>query len=194
MEQERTYSAFVGEKLISSGAFDTMIAAVKTAFDLDSTTLFLIFEDQTGHQVDFDLRGPLELVKARAFPAAPKPGPGRPKLGVTSREISLLPRHWEWLEQQPNGASAALRRLIDDARRHGPDEQKARQTREALVRIMSAMAGNQTGYEAACRALYAGDRQEFEALILNWPVDIQQYLLDRARTLFRWQSEPVVPS
>jgi len=194
MEQERTYSAFVGEQLISSGTFDTMIAVVKAAFDLDSGTLFLIFEDQTGRQVDFDLRGTLEQAKARAFPAMPKAGPGRPKLGVTSREISLLPRHWEWLEQQPNGASAALRRLIDDARKHGPDEMKARQTREALVRIMSAMAGNQPGYESACRALYAGDRQEFEELILSWPVDIRQYLQDRAKTLFRWQSEPVQPS
>jgi hypothetical protein len=184
MEQEQTYSAFVGEKLLSSGPFDTMIAAAKAAFDLDAGTLFLIFEDQTGRQVDFDLRGTLEQVKARTFPAAPKAGPGRPKLGVTSREISLLPRHWEWLEQQPNGASAALRRLIDDARRQAPDEQKAQQSREALVRIMSAMAGNQSGYESACRALYAGDRLEFQELIRDWPADIRQYLLGRANEAF----------
>jgi len=184
MEQERTYSAFVGEQLISSGTFDKMIETVKAAFDLDSGTLFLIFEDQTGRQVDFDLRGTLEQVRARVFPATPKAGPGRPKLGVTSREISLLPRHWEWLEQQPNGASAALRRLIDDARRQGPDEQKASQTREALVRIMSAMAGNQPGYESACRALYAGERAEFEELIRDWPADIRQYLLGRTHEAF----------
>jgi hypothetical protein len=184
MEQERTYSAFVGQRLISSGVFDTMIAAVKAAFDQDSSTLFLIFEDQTGRQVDFDLRGTLEQVKARAFPATPKAGPGRPKLGVTSREISLLPRHWEWLERQPNGASAALRRLIDDARRQGPDELKARETREALVRIMSAMAGNEPGYESACRALYAGDRAEFDELIRIWPEDIQKYLFGRANEAF----------
>jgi hypothetical protein len=184
MEQEQTYSAFVGEELVSSGAFDKMITVVKAVFEQDPGILFLIFEDQTGRQVDFDLRGTLEQVKARAFPATPKAGPGRPKLGVTSREVSLLPRHWEWLEQQPNGASAALRRLIDDARREGPDEQKGQQTREALVRIMSAMAGNQPGYESACRALYASDRPEFEELIRNWPGDIRQYLLGRANEAF----------
>lgn len=184
MSQEQTYSAFVGEDLIASGPLEKMVTSVKSAFDRDASTLFLIFEDETGHQVDFDLRGTLKQVLARAVPTPQKTGPGRPKLGVTSREISLLPRHWAWLEQQPNGASAALRRLIDDARKLGPDEQRVRQAKEALVRIMSAMAGNMPGYEAACRALYSGDRAVFEELIRLWPKDIRAYLSRRADEAF----------
>jgi len=180
MEQESTYSAFAGEELISSGNLNTMLADVKAAFDRDPSTLFLIFEDETGRQVDFDLRGSLEQVQARAVPRPPKTGPGRPKLGVTSREISLLPRHWAWLEQQPSGASAALRRLIDDARKLDPDEQRTRQAKEALVRIMSAIAGNLPGYESACRSLYTDDRTEFAELVRNWPKDIHAYLIKRA--------------
>jgi len=184
MEQEQTYTAFVGERLISSGPLEKMVTGIKSEFDRDASTLFLIFEDETGRQVDFDLRGTLEHVLARAIPAPRKTGPGRPKLGVTSREISLLPRHWAWLEEQPNGASAALRRLIDDARKLGPDDQSARQAKEALVRVMSAMAGNMPGYESACRSLYAGDRAEFEGLIQAWPKDIQTYLEGRANEAF----------
>jgi len=184
MEQEQTYSAFVGEELIASGPLEKMVMGVKSEFDRDASTLFLIFEDETGRQVDFDLRGTLEQVLARAFPRPQKTGPGRPKLGVTSREISLLPRHWAWLEGQPHGASAALRRLIDDARKLGPDEQRSRQAKEALVRMMSAMAGNMPGYEAACRSLYAGDRAEFEHLIQIWPRDIRTYLSRRANEAF----------
>jgi len=184
MEQVSTYSAFVSEELISSGSLNTMLAGVKAAFDRDPSTLFLIFEDETGRQVDFDLRGTLEQVLARAIPGPQKTGPGRPKLGVTSREISLLPRHWAWLEQQPSGASAALRRLIDDARKLGPDEQRTRQAKEALVRIMSAIAGNLPGYESACRSLYTDDRAEFAELVRRWPKDIQAYVNKRADEAF----------
>jgi len=184
MEQERTYSAFVGETLIVSGAIEKMLAGVKTEFDRDAGTLILIFEDWSGRQVDFDLRGTLTQALARALPAASKPGPGRPRLGVISREISLLPRHWEWLEEQPNGASAALRRLVDEARKQEAGEPQSRLAREALGRFMSAMAGNLPGYEAACRALYAVDRLAFEQQIQNWPRDIQAYLLGRAGEAF----------
>ncbi|MFY0534142.1 DUF2239 family protein [Nannocystis pusilla] len=56
--------------------------------------------------------------RARPRLAAEEPpartGPGRPKLGVVSREVSLLPRHWEWLERQPSGSR---RRCADSSRR-----------------------------------------------------------------------------
>ena len=170
MEDQRTYTAFLGETLIASGPVETMLPAVKSGFDQDRSALFLIFEDQTGRQVDFDLRGAVGEVVARASPARSRSGPGRPKLGVVSREISLLPRHWDWLEQQPNGASAALRRLVDEARKREPGEQRARLAKEAAGRVMSAMAGNLPGYEEACRALYAGNRTVFEDLIRHWPL------------------------
>jgi hypothetical protein len=184
MDHQQTYSAFVGETRIASGSLEEMLPVVKTEFDRDPGTPFLIFEDQSGRQVDFDLRGTLSEVLKRALPEAPKQGPGRPKLGVVSREVSLLPRHWAWLEQQPNGASAALRRLVDAARNNEGDEAKSRQAREGLGRFMSAMAGNLPGYEAACRALYAGDRSEFDNLVRDWPRDIHAFIQNRAGEAF----------
>ena len=147
MTEDLTYTAFAGEKMIASGPLPAMLPKVKECFDGSDSALFSIFEDQTGRQVDFDLRGTLAEVLANAAPVRPRSGPGRPKLGVVSREISLLPRHWTWLEKQPNGASAALRRLVDQARKQDPDKQRARLARDATIRFMSAMAGNLPGYE-----------------------------------------------
>ena len=184
MDQIRTYSAFIGNTLIASGSLEKMLSGIKPEFDRDPGALFLIFEDESGRQVDFDLRGPLSEVLSRAVPEPPKSGPGRPKLGVVSREISLLPRHWEWLEQQPNGASAALRRLVDEARNREGDEAQSRQAREGIGRFMTAMGGNLPGYEAACRALYAVDRSEFDELIRGWPRDIQAFIQRNAGRAF----------
>src|SRR5947209_2160129 len=108
-----------------------MVAQLKSAQERLPAGTLLIFEDQTGRQVDFDLRGTVEDAVARAFPAAAQARPGRPKLGVVSREVSLLPRHWEWLEGQPNGASAALRRLVDEARRNHSGRERASAARDA---------------------------------------------------------------
>ena len=176
MEEPKTYAAFVGQRLIAAGPLGTILARVKEAFERDRGTPFLIFEDQTGRQVDFDLRGSLEQALARALPAGVKPGPGRPKLGVVSREVTLLPRHWEWLEEQPSGASATIRRLIEDARKKEPGAQRLRTGREALGRFLSAMAGNLPGYEEATRALYAGAGERFGGLIADWPADIRAHV------------------
>jgi hypothetical protein len=184
MEENRTYTAFVGETLVASGPLEAMLPEVKARFDRDASALFLIFEDQSGRQVDFDLRGAVNDVVARALPSPPRTGPGRPKLGVVSREVSLLPRHWEWLEQQPNGASAALRRLVDEARKRDPGKERARLATEAAGRILSAMAGNLPGYEEAGRALYASNGAHFEDLIRDWPRDIRTYLQRRAEDAF----------
>lgn len=129
----------------------------------------LCFDDQTGRQVDVNWREEMK-------PAGP--GPGRPRLGVVAREISLLPRHWEWLEQQPSGASAALRRLVDQAR-NAPGEAE-RRGREAAGRFMTAMAGNYPGYEEATRALYAGDLVKFVDLIAAWPADVRNFAVQLA--------------
>ncbi|HEY0465406.1 MAG TPA: DUF2239 family protein, partial [Polyangiaceae bacterium] len=137
----------------------------------------LIFEDRSGRQLDFDLSGSLDDVLARALPPPPRSGPGRPKLGVVSREVSLLPRHWEWLEAQPQGISASLRRLVEEARKRDPDEQRARKGREALNRFMTAIAGNRANFEEATRALFASDHARFEELIADWPEDIRAHLL-----------------
>jgi hypothetical protein len=148
---------------------------MKSSFDRDPGAMILAFEDQTGRQVDFDLRGTLADVLARYAPPPPRVGPGRPKLGVVAREVSLLPRHWEWLEQQPCGASAAIRRLVEEARKRDPGEQEARSAIEAAGRFLTAMAGDLPGYEEATRALYGRDRRRFEELIRDWPTDIRRH-------------------
>jgi hypothetical protein len=147
-----------------------VLTALKTRTEEDS--LVLIFDDQTGKQVDFDLRGTLAEVLER-YREAPVRGPGRPKLGVVAREISLLPRHWEWLEEQPNGASAAIRRLVDEARKREPREQEAKLAIAAAGRFLTAMAGNLPGYEEASRALYTRDKRRFGELTREWPKDVR---------------------
>ena len=171
VDQDRTFTAFVGTNLLASGTLAEVLAAQKARFDDNTGTLFLTFDDQTGRQVDFDLRGTPADVQARYRPV--REGPGRPKLGVIAREVSLLPRHWEWLEQQPNGASAAIRRLVDEARKRDPGEQQARAAIRAADRFLTAMAGNLPGYEEASRALYARDKKRFHELTRDWPRDIR---------------------
>jgi hypothetical protein len=177
MRDEKTYSAFVGPGLVASGALEAVLRKVKPQFDRDPGDLILIFEDWTGQQVDFDLCGSLGEVLARAAPSRPRLGPGRPRLGVVAREVSLLPRHWEWLELQPNGASAALRRLVDQARKSEPTEQRERLAIEAVGRFLSATAGNLPDYEEATRALYGRNRERFNALTSDWPQDIRNHAL-----------------
>jgi len=185
MEDKRTYTAFASETLIGSGSLEEMLRQVKRWVDQSQNPMVLIFEDQTGRQVDFDLQGTLDEVMVRALPARQHAGPGRPKLGVVSREVTLLPRHWTWLEQQPNGASAALRRLLDQARSHDPGQQRARLAMDAAYRFMSATAGDLPGYEEATRALYAGKGEQFQLQIKNWPRDIRTHLQRLAKDAFQ---------
>ena len=109
------------------------------------------------------------------MPSTPR-GPGRPKLGVIAREITLLPRHWEWLAQQPGSASVALRRLVEEARRSGEDNDRVRRAQDAAYRFMSAMAGNRPHYEEAIRALFANDAARFRELIAEWPADVRDHM------------------
>ena len=172
-----SYSAFSGDRLIAFGPLVDVLGASKAHVDTSEDPRLLIFEDRTGRQLDFDFRGSLDEVLERALPAPVRTGPGRPKLGVVSREVSLLPRHWEWLEEQPPGISAGLRRLVDEARKRNPEEQRARKGREALSKFMTAMAGNLPNYEEATRALFASEQSRFEELIADWPEDIHAHLL-----------------
>jgi hypothetical protein len=146
--------------------------------DKRTSAAILIFDDSTGKQVDFDFRGTPEEVLARlsSHPLFVPAGPGRPKLGVTCREISLLPRHWEWLEKQPQGISAALRRLVEEAKQKEPDKERAKIARDAAGKFMWSMAGNLPDFEEASRALYAMDWGRFVKLIRRWPKDIRVHL------------------
>jgi uncharacterized protein len=175
-----THTAFSGATHIVSGDLETALKRVKAYLDSHPSDQILIFEDETGRQVDFDFRGTLTEVLARACPAKPKSGPGRPKLGVVCGEVALLPRHWEWLERQQHNVSATIRRLVDEASKNQPTAAKARQALEATDREMWTLAGNLPGCEEASRALYARDFERFAALIKGWPGDISAHLLAMA--------------
>ena len=177
MEPTKRYTAFVGERLVASGSLEELLPKLKVTFDRQRSTLFLVFDDETGEQVDFDLRGTVAEVLARNCPNPAQTGPGRPRLGVISREITLLPRHWEWLGLQPNGASAAIRRLIDEARKREPAQMRRQQALQATERFLFAMAGNLPGYEEATRALFQADSRRFAELISPWPEDVRNYAL-----------------
>jgi len=198
MSEERSYTAFVGDTWIVSGDVRTMLAQVKACIDAGEERTLLIFEDQTGIQIDFNLRGSLEDVLAGleihphfASPASlsdKKPGPGRPSLGVVSREVSLLPRHWEWLGRQPSGASAAIRRLVDEARKRDTGPDPAKQAKDAVAKFMWTMAGNRAGFEEASRALFAGDYKRLDTLILPWPEDIRNHLRRLVDEIKKWEN------
>lgn len=188
MTDEDRYTVFAGERRIAAGPVREVLRALKAHHDAGGAPT-LAFHDATGKQVDFDLRGTVDEVLARAAPPR-RAGPGRPRLGVVSREVSLLPRHWEWLERQPGGISAALRRLVDEARRREPDRARARRVREAADRFMWAMAGDLPGTEEASRALYARDGQRLRALVRGWPRDVRAHLLALAEEAERLERPP----
>src|SRR4051812_42277655 len=163
MSISETFTAFQGERRLASGPLSAVALAVKRAKPAESEPIAM-FSDATGRPIDLDLRGSDQEVLARlpqageaVVPAAPR-GRGRPKLGVVPREVTLLPRHWEWLNAQPGGASVALRRLVEEARRTHADRDERRTTRDAAYHFMSAMAGDPPGLWEACRALFASQR------------------------------------
>src|SRR5262249_53954023 len=139
----------------------------------------LVFADSTGRVVDLDLRGTTAAVRERyALPAhASQRRRGRPKLGVVAREVTLLPRHWEWLAGQPGGASVALRKLVEAARHHAVSADRKREAQEKTYHFLSAMAGNERGFEEAARALFAGDAAHFHRHTSTWPADVRAYAL-----------------
>jgi hypothetical protein len=193
-------TAFEGQRLLSSGPLVEVALAVKTATECGSLSTVLVFDDVTGRVVDLDLRGskadiigrlsrPPQRFVGRYAPRSSSPlppseeepseprGRGRPKLGVVAREVTLLPRQWEWLSAQPGGASAVLRRLVDEARRDGGGLRKRRAAQEAAYQFMLAIAGDLAGYEEATRALFADDRPKLEQQILAWPADIRAHVI-----------------
>jgi hypothetical protein len=186
--------AFEGDRCIAAGELRDVTRAAKQVLDRDKAASILIFDGHTSAPIDIDFRGSIGDVLARLpagapveseAAASPAPrGPGRPKLGVVAREITLLPRHWEWLARQPGGASVAIRKLVDQARRTTEDSDRARAGADTAYRFMSAMSGNRPHYEEAIRALFAGDAARFERLIAEWPADIRDHALGLAARAF----------
>ena len=179
----RSCTAFQDVRRIASGPLAGVAARVKALLDRGEPSAILIFDDVTGEPVEVDFRGSLKDVLARlterteSVPTSSpeQRGPGRPKLGVVAREVTLLPRHWEWLARHPGGASVALRKLVEEARRASGDKDRRREAQAAAYRFMSALAGNEPGFEEAARALFAGNEARFSEVIAAWPRDIRDH-------------------
>jgi hypothetical protein len=189
----QVFTAFIGDQRLVSGPLAEVALAVSKASKSPATEPIVIFDDANGRPIDLDLRGTERDIVARLPQSASNPetaaddlsapeprGRGRPKLGVVAREVTLLPRHWEWLGTQPGGASVALRKLVEEARRASGDRDRSRAARDAAYHFMSVMAGNLPGFEEASRALFADDRRRFVELIAGWPGDIRDHVVKLA--------------
>jgi hypothetical protein len=185
-------TAFQGFRRIASGLLSDVVVKAKAALDRGDALAISIFEDSTSLPIEVDFRGSESDVVGRLASSDPLPpvavevprGPGRPKLGVVAREVTLLPRHWEWLNDQPGGASVALRKLVEDARRVNEGRDRVRKAQDAANRFMMTMAGDLPGFEDAARALFAADRAAFEAKVEDWPADIRDYTRQLAAPAF----------
>ncbi|HKP50325.1 MAG TPA: DUF2239 family protein [Gemmatimonadales bacterium] len=184
--------AFEGPRRIAAGELHQVALKTKEVLDRGPQAPVLIFDESTSEPIEVDFRGTAQEVFERltapapfVVPVAPQPenrpvrGPGRPRLGVVAREVTLLPRHWDWLNSQPGGASVALRRLVEEARKVRGEGDRIRQAQEATYRFISTMAGNEPDFEEATRALFAGNLGGFLALSERWPADVR----DHARKL-----------
>jgi hypothetical protein len=179
----QTYTAFAGEHLVASGPVTDVVCQAKDWLDQGGTPV-LVFDDRTGTQIDFDLRGSHDEALARLqdhpwlqrFQEAKRTGPGRPKLGVVSREVSLLPRHWDWLNGQRGGASVTLRRLVEERMRQSEGPDRARLAHEAASKFMWTMAGNLPDFEEAARAFARREYDRFDGIIAAWPTDIRDHV------------------
>jgi uncharacterized protein len=188
-------TAFAGTRCVASGPLEQVAAKAKEVIDRGERAPVLIFDDGTSQPIEVDFRGTAADVLSRlarmdstetgCAPEADSPrGPGRPKLGVVAREVTLLPRHWDWLNAQPGGASVALRKLVETARRANEGKDRVRQAQEAAYRFMSAMAGNEPGFEEAARALFANEEQRFDQMTEAWPIDVRKHARKLAAVAF----------
>ncbi len=191
-------SAFAGTLLIASGDLRDVAQKALAANTQCNLAPVLIFDDTTGEVIEIDLHRTPEMLSSRIGeieaarpqnsdpirPEAGARGPGRPKLGVVAHEVTLLPRHWEWLASQPGGASVTLRKLVESARRTNKDKDRLRLAQEAAYRFMSTMAGNEPGFEEAARALFAGNQKRFAELVRLWPIDVGTHAKKLAARVF----------
>lgn len=206
-----SFTAFAGDQCLAVGDLAEVAVAVAHSIRRKPEVVHHVFEDGTGHLQELDLRGSDRDIRRRLKdtlksaagggegegnaagdrseePAAagmelPR-GPGRPRLGVVAREVTLLPRHWEWLNEQPGGASVVLRRLVDEARKSSVERDRRRRSQESAYRFMVVMAGHRERFEEATRALFAGDEARFKAQTDSWPEAIAEYSRGLARSAF----------
>ncbi len=203
---KEVWTAFADSRRLLTGEPLGVASAVREVLVATPEARVLVFDDRTGETVDWDAgkeAGGLAVSSedpgdggrgAAVVGTAVPRGPGRPKLGVVAREVTLLPRHWEWLAEQPGGASVALRKLVEQARRSGRDEDERRRAREAAYRFMAAAAGDEPGFEEAIRGLFAGRRDAFEAGMAAWPRDVREHARHLAGVSFGAATGPSMDS
>lgn len=187
-----TYTAFENSRRLIQGPLEDVVLEVRRRSRENKEASILVFNDASGTTMDFDLSGSerdvlkrLQIFVTPAAETAPAPtGPGRPRLGVVAREVSLLPRHWEWLATQPGGASATIRRLVEDARKTGTGASAIKASQDRTYRFLAALAGNLPNYEEALRALYKRDESGFREHMKGWPTDLKSHALDLAAEAF----------
>lgn len=179
--------AFIGVERIARAPLHRAMPAIHAAAAAGAGPL--VFDLFTGRVIDLDLRGDLAEAWARLGPALLPPpekrGPGRPKLGVVAREVTLLPRHWDWLAAQPGGASVALRKLVEGALKAGEGPERARRAKDATYRFMTGVGGDLPGYEEATRMLFAGDWTAFDAAVEDWPEGVRDVAREMAKGAWR---------
>jgi hypothetical protein len=192
MPKDPAAIAFQGDICIASGDLACVALAAQKAAKRQHHEPILIFDAATSEPIEIDLRDASAPRVSRhpaagpASPAAETPrGPGRPKLGVVAHEVTLLPRHWDWLASQPGGASVALRKLVEHAMRANAGKDRIRASQNAAYRFMSTMAGNRVRFEDAARALFAGDAATFHRLVQAWPKDIRDHVAKLAAEALR---------
>ena len=192
-----SFTTFDGHRRIATGPLCDNALALKRALETGSLHPVFIFDDATGRTVEVDTRGTDEECCARLaarFPSHEQPpaaepveeaaqprGRGRPKLGVVPREVTLLPRHWEWLDTQSGGSSVALRKLVEEARRQSSEKDQVRKAHERAYQFMVTLAGDLPGFEEASRALFANDLQKLKTLLSSWPRDVGEHVIRLAQ-------------
>lgn len=187
---KREVVVFSEDRCLAKGSLGMIADGVRRACDEGRTVLAL--DALTSEVVDFDWRhSPGEVMQSIQAGEVPpeQRKPGRPKLGVIAREVTLLPRHWDWLNAQPGGASVALRKLVEEARRKNQDVDQLRQIQESVCRFMTTLAGDRAGFEEGLRAFYAKDAARFREETKDWPDDIRQHLHGLADMAFKLAAE-----
>lgn len=181
----RTFTSFIGHTRLSFGAIEAVAEAARTYVAGGGLETLMVFDDASGQVIDLDLRGSrsevIDRLDDHPLLASPLRKRGRPKLGVTSREVSLLPRHWEWLKTQNSSVSATLRVLVEKAMKDTSDDASSRKRRDAAYTVMAALGGNLEDFEEVSRALYAHDWDAVRKLVGYWPDDVADYVMKVGR-------------
>ena len=155
-------TVFLKGEVLTRGSVEQVVPQMRTLPPLERSSDLLAFDDDTGRQVDFDLSPEAEAARPR----------GRPSLGVEAKEVTLLPRHWEWLSHQRGGASATLRKLVEEALRKG---RTAKDCHDAAYRFLQVMAGDLPHFDDAMREMYNGNRVGYDHFTYDWPKDVRDH-------------------